>query len=153
VARYAAERLFMAVLTNTTAPKVGPDDLVFRSMGILLGKPYQDPKPVEMPVEELMKTVGVYEKTYGPEVFLPEGAAFIFKVVENQLKCTFPHWGEFVLTPLEGDRFTCKELGLSQICLKRGEEGNITGFELVNPFGEVELCAEKTQRPLGEDAR
>lgn len=133
--RLPQEKLYVAVLTNTTAPKTGPSEVANRAAAIALGQPIQLPAPVELAADKLTELEGDYLQS-------PNDA---FKAVaeDGKLKLVHENWPDLPLTPVGVDHFISQRLGLSQLHFHRAEDGAVTKFELVNIFGEVDLEALK----------
>ncbi len=58
--RVPEEHLYVAVLMNTTAPGLPPEQVAVRLAGIAMGRPYAEPEPAEVSRAELERLVGVY---------------------------------------------------------------------------------------------
>ncbi len=59
--RVPEQRLFVAVLANSTGPALGPDFVASRLVLHLLGKPYREPEPIPLSKSALTKFVGQYK--------------------------------------------------------------------------------------------
>lgn len=142
--RLPAERLYIAVLTNTTAPVKGPGEMASRAAAIALGKPVAEPLPVDLPAGALAGLAGIYAERPGEE--------FTVTVADGKLKVSRAGWPDFLLHPVGEDCFHGERLGLSRLRVLRGAQGEVSGFEVRNLFNEVDIQAAKTARPLPEAA-
>lgn len=60
VMRLPADKVYAAILTNMDNPPVDPGDLAFTIVAMVIGKPYQDPTAITLPVSTLAAYEGVY---------------------------------------------------------------------------------------------
>ncbi len=135
--RLPQEHIYIAILTNTTAPLRGPEEVGSLAAAIALGQPIQKLPPLELPPSAWEGLAGNYQEK--------PGAEFSARVEEGKFKLTRKDWPEIILYPVDIDCFMGEKLGLNQLRIGRAENGQIRGFELYNIFGKRELVATKIE--------
>jgi D-alanyl-D-alanine carboxypeptidase len=95
--RLPEERLFVAVLTNTTANAPTAELLAVQVTGLLLGEPYRAPEAVAIPVEELARYVGAYRGD--------DGKLWPVQLEDGQLTLQIPSGPKEHLHPLAAHEF------------------------------------------------
>ncbi len=131
-ARIPSEGLFAAVLSNNTGAPRFPEELCFRILTHALGRPYRDPEPADLPIET--SAAGEYRLQTGQRraLALEDGRLVLVDPEDNR---------RVSLQPISPGEFVPERMALHRLSLRYAAEGQVTGFEWRNAFGEVEDVA------------
>jgi len=141
--RIPQEKLFVAVLSNNTGAEKTPEELAFRIVMFSLGKPLQEPQPVELPATAMERLTGVYEIHPGEE------RHFVAK--DGKLLHRMPayHYEE-PLIPVSEIEFYPKGNVFYRTRFVMDETGRVTACQVINPYGRILDTARKIDKPLPE---
>jgi hypothetical protein len=122
------ERLFVAVLTNTTANAPSPELLVVQAAGLALGEPYQVPEAITIPAEALTRWVGAYRDA--------EGAAWAVQLEDGQLSLQLPSGAQECLYPCSPHEFFLDQ-PLLRVCFRPTDDDAMVQLELCGRNGPL----------------
>jgi D-alanyl-D-alanine carboxypeptidase len=141
--RVPAARVFAAVLTNSGNPVKSPSDLTFLAATRALGIPFPEPQVVEVPASGLVHLAGVYE--------IEAGSDLLITLADSRLGITWPGQPEReLLAPVGESTFVVGNSPLNRLDFLKDPEGQITGLEFKNQYGETWLKAKRTEKALPE---
>jgi D-alanyl-D-alanine carboxypeptidase len=143
--RLPAQHLYIVVLSNTTAPKLGPSEVASRAAAIALGSPLPTFEPVELPAASLEAVAGEYVQLAGNH--------FSVSVVDGKLKLAAEGWPEILVHPVAEDCYMGDPFGSSQLRILRDPHGAVTAMELVNIFGEADFKSTLIPDPSPKESR
>jgi CubicO group peptidase (beta-lactamase class C family) len=138
--RIPDERIYVAILANLDDQQPSPDDLAMKVAYLLLGKPYKEPVPIELPSTVLDRYVGAYQLEGGPKTSVAKEG--------NRLFVTLGRKAE--LLPLSETEFCVKD-SLNRISFSTDTAGRVTGLVLKTAQG-IEVEATRVNKP-GEPSK
>jgi D-alanyl-D-alanine carboxypeptidase len=133
--RFPDDKVYVAVLTNTDSGDVGPDELALKASAIVLGKPYKEPVPVDVPAATLDQYVGSFKLDGGPEISVVRDGKNLFVTMGRKME----------LLPVSEGQFAVKG-SMNRVKFAKGSDGHVTGLTLQTPMG-LEMDAAKTEKP------
>lgn len=135
-----AEKLFLVVLTNCEVPKPSPEIIALRLAGLALGKPYQEPTPIEIDGTILKEYTGVYKVDETARRYITQEGKKLYSQRTGGMRIELNAY-----TP---DKFFTKD-SPSHFHFQRDENNLVIGMELVGRFGPAEP-APRVDEPLPE---
>jgi len=133
-----ADRVYVAVLTNSVIHPRYPESLALRIAELVLGLPQIDRKPVVLPVGELDALVGVYENHDGEARYITrEGTQFFSQRTggaKHEILASSPTEFFFADTP-------------TLILFNKNSQGGIDGLRVQGRIGPAEIY-KRTAKPL-----
>jgi CubicO group peptidase (beta-lactamase class C family) len=132
------DRIYLAILTNSTIDGRGPEPRAFKIATLVLGVPEPERKPVALSASDVRSIVGVYENAEGQARYITgEGGKLYSQRAGNEKSEIFassPSELFFASSP-------------ARIRLVRNEKGEVTGLRVNQRIGPAEVYA-KTAKPL-----
>jgi D-alanyl-D-alanine carboxypeptidase len=113
---------YVAILTNSDSD--GPDENAAKVALLLLGKPYKEPTPVDLPTAAIDRYVGTYQRQGGPSLAVTREG--------NKLFVLFPRKVEIV--PISETEFLLKG-SMNHVFFTRDASGMVTEFRLRTLMG------------------
>lgn len=129
----------VAIVRNNNG--AGPNlDLLWRKLAAFaIGEPFQDPKPVAVPAEQLKAAEGLFA--------LDDKQTRMLRVKDGVLQSQRGGSSGFGLIPLGGDRFAFPD-SVSYLTLERGADGKVVAMRVFNNGeGEGERWARRGDLP------
>lgn len=129
--RIPDERIYVAVLSNNTSG-ADPNQLAFRIAALAVGKPYQDPTPIELSPEELTRYKGVYKMNASNDLYVtPE---------ENRLFVQQGQSQRVELLPVSSNKFFLKDNSLYSFRFIADSNDVVTSIEIQGRFGSPQVA-------------
>ncbi len=136
--RMPDDRVFVAVLTNKDSGGPGPGRVVFKIAGLTVGKPYREPRVINLPPSVLDSYAGVYQ--------LNEKEEAIVRREGEKLFVSFPGAGKTEINSSSETEFFVKD-SRSRLRFTRNAAGVVMGFVRSGSSGPDQE-ATKTSKPL-----
>lgn len=128
--RVPDDRVFVAVLSNNGG--VNPGLLAFKIATLVIGQPYNDPKPVELRPEVLTLYEGVYETNVSKEIHIMRE--------DNQLFFQYGESPRVELVPLSPNEFFFKDMSLNRLLFVSDANKVIIAVEMRGRSGIPEIA-------------
>ncbi len=136
--RVPSEKIYVAVLTNSDAPRTDPSLLAVKLAALVSGHPMIDPTPIELPEDALQVYVGIYRVNDKEErIVTRQGNQLFFQRTGNK---------RFEIIPIASDAFFMRETA-DQFVFTRGDDKAITGIRVIRRASQAEYSL-KTDKPL-----
>jgi D-alanyl-D-alanine carboxypeptidase len=125
---------YVAVLTNLDSAETGPDDAAAKIALLLLGNPYKEPTPIDLPAGAIDRYVGRYQLEDGPMIAVTKE--------DGKLFITLGHKVEII--PMSETGFFSKG-SMNRLEFTRDDLGAVTGLKLKTVMG-IEMAATKSNK-------
>lgn len=136
--RVPAEKVYVAVLTNSDAPETPPSMVASKLAALAIGHPMVEPEHVELPEETLEEYVAVYQLNENDErVITREG---------GQLFLQRSGGTRIEIYPIATDLFSVNKI-TDRLVFVRNENGKVSGMQVLRRLGPPERCL-RTNQPL-----
>ena len=139
--RMPDDRVFVAVLSNNGG--TDPEFLAFKIAASVIGQPYNEPAPIELPSEVLTLYEGVYD------INAPEKIHMTCQ--NNQLFFQYGENPAVELVPISSNEFFFKDMSLNRLLFVR-DANKVVALEMHGRIGIPEI-AKKVEKSLSEPSK
>jgi len=135
---FPEDRIFVAMLANSTVMDLQPEPLAFKAGCQALGIPYNEPVQISLPEKDLDPLIGVYTDARGDEVYIRRREGKLFLQMEEL--------GESEIKPVSATEFSLADFPARLHFLKDGK-GKVTGLKMSARIGP-DRSYTRTDKPL-----
>jgi CubicO group peptidase (beta-lactamase class C family)/uncharacterized protein YneR len=136
---FPEDKIFVALLANSTVMELQPEPLAFRAGCLALGIPYKEPVPISLSEKDLQPLIGVYSNIQGEELYITSQ--------ENKLFSQRAEGGKFELKPTSATEFFLTIDNPTRVQFLKDGKGAVAGLKIVGRTGPVRSYT-KTDKPL-----
>lgn len=122
--RFPEDKIYVAVLTNLDGGGPSPDEVALKVASIVLGKPYVEPTPIEVPTATLSQYAGSYKIEGGPQIPVSREGNTLFISMGQKTE----------LVPISATEFALKG-SMNHITFVKDSQGKVTGLTFRTPMG------------------
>jgi CubicO group peptidase (beta-lactamase class C family) len=134
--RMPDDRVFVCILSNNGG--IGPELLAFKIAALAIGKPYQEPTPIQLSAEVLARYEGVYQTNVANEQYITRDESRLFMQFGQESP-------RLELIPFSSNEFFLKEDPLYHLTFVRDTNGDATAIEMCGRHG-IPAIASKVYR-------
>jgi CubicO group peptidase (beta-lactamase class C family) len=136
---FPEDRVFVALLTNSTIDGLAPNPLAFRAGCLALGKPFKEPVPISLSEKDFEPLIGVYANAQGEELYITQQ--------EKKLFYERAGGGKSEIRPTSATEFFSTIDPTVHVQFLKDGKGAVTGLKAIPRTGPV-LSYAKTDKPL-----
>jgi CubicO group peptidase (beta-lactamase class C family) len=135
---FPEDRVFVAMLANSTVMDLQPEPLAFKAGCLALGIPYKEPVPISVPEKDLEPLIGVYSDARGDEAYIKRREGKLFIQIEEL--------GESEIRPVSSTEFFLADFP-ARLHFLKDAQGTVTGLKMSARIGP-DRSYTRTDKPL-----